>query len=57
MPDTLKPCRCGTRPCFYQDKFGVWRAVCPGCGDEERHHNKQEAIDAWNRRVGEGEKG
>lgn len=29
----------------------IWFVYCPECGAQTKHsHNKQEAIDAWNRR-------
>ena len=64
MPDTLKPCPfCGGEPDVYTYRLEPSRenptkVVCKMCGVETpTYFRYKNAIDAWNRRVGEGEKG
>ena len=59
----LKPCPfCGKRPGVHRSTFSEkYRIRCDqkgGCGAETAScGTKEQAIDAWNRRMGEGEKG
>lgn len=55
----LKACRCcfGYDPYVYFSVMDGWAVYCPGCGELVTGGiDKEDAIDAWNRRVGEGEK-
>lgn len=50
-------CRFGN-PELRHSSEGGWYVICEHCGDfTEGYATEQEAIDAWNRLVGEGEKG
>ena len=56
----LKPCKCGAFEGFmlYVRQWGSnWEVICSNCGDgTDLKPSKKKAIEAWNRRVGEGEK-
>lgn len=62
MPDELRPCpKCHGAPIVDHGDDGPWRVFCwwnKSCGHKtEWYETRQEAIDAWNHRAGEGEKG
>lgn len=66
MPDELKPCKCGAMPRMvkFQGRNElvppVYQVMCFSCNTKPkpfgRGATKQRAIDAWNSRVGEGQK-
>jgi Lar family restriction alleviation protein len=55
--DKLKPCPfCGGEACVYSDGWGVWFGVSCKCGHHtDEFRTEQEAIEAWNKRKGDGE--
>ena len=54
----LKPCPfCGGEAETRKDSLGTWKARCTKCSAEVGRywfHTKNHAIEAWNRRAGDG---